>query len=250
VSREVALSATPDPEVLQVHCLMHSYKLSRDLQNRKRIRLETMSFANLLKEKDTRLTARERNLNRNLDINAVIQQCRAEESRWDRNWTSVKGEWVLNAIRATLSSTPPPDFFGQSYDQAFTEHNPIYTKQSVSVIQASSNTFESNIANLLSMEQEISEDIVRLETAVSSLHTPKKSSSRKSLPQTAHTHSRYPSLSSPDRPKPSKRSSLQFTKSSSSISQLSRRASESPCSMRTKIIPEHGASEDSLSSFS
>jgi hypothetical protein len=229
-SRRLALSNTPDVELARVHCLIHMYQLSLDTRRRKQIHRETQSFATLLKEKDRIVSEKERNLRKNIDIESIIQQCQAEESRWERNWTTIKAEWVVDALRKSLSATPPQDFLSLSYQEAFINRNPSFTQPSPTTIQISSILSQTNIANLIAMEKQLSDEITRLESTLRPT-PPRKSSLRKSLPPTINI---TPSTS-PDKHK-TNGYNLQFTRSPS---RLSRSTSESPRSL-TAMASEHG----------
>ena len=174
---------------------------------------------------------------------SILQDCRAEEARWERNWTALRGEFLLDSIKATLSPRPPSDFFTQSYEEAFRNYDPSSYGTSVprSCIQSSSNGINTNIANLVDMEKDLYAQITRLETVLGPINpvitgtgggsphtTPRKTSLRKSLPPTPIT---TPG-SSPRRGG----TGLEFTRS---YSRLERRTSESPLSARG-LASEHG----------
>jgi hypothetical protein len=230
ISRQLVLSTTPNTEALRIQCLIHSYQLSRDVRRRKRIYHETHSFAALLREKDTTLYEKERTRNLDLDVDLTIRQCKAEELRWERNWPTIKNEWIVDSVRTSLSPTPPHDFFTQSYEEAFTKnHTPPPTKQMQTIIQASSTLSQTNISNLRTMEKDLLDEIAELEktvtiTTTSTTTTPRKSPFRKSLPPTPNI---TPSPS-PDRSRTNGHN-LRFMRSSS---RLSRSSSESPLSSR------------------
>src|SRR5271170_2930823 len=75
-SKRLALSTIPcDNETLQVHCLVHSYQLSKHVRTRRKIHNETQSFAHLLHDQDQELSDKEKTRNRNLDVEGIHQQC-------------------------------------------------------------------------------------------------------------------------------------------------------------------------------
>ena len=154
-SRRLALSTNPDIESLRVHCLAHSYQLSQNARRRKQIHQETQSFAAVLREKDRTLTDKEKSLKFDLDVDLINQQCRAEELRWERNWTTIRNEWIIETLRTTLSPKPPIDFLSQSYQDAFANKIPSTTKRPATLVHISSTISETNIANLLAHGQRI-----------------------------------------------------------------------------------------------
>ena len=244
-STRLALNPTPtDIESLRIHCLLHSYQLSRNARNRNQIHKQTQSFSRLLHEKDAKLSERERTCKRDLDVNLIFQQCQMEESRWEKNWTSIKNEWVLETLRKSLSSTPPIDFFSQSYQQAFSNYKPTSKKSSPTIIQTSSKNSETNITNLLVIEKELLEEISHLETTIppevkTPTHRKSPSSFRKSLPPTPLT---TPSPSPEKSRMPNGSGSggggynLRFVRSSS---RLSTSSSESPRPMIRRMTSDH-----------
>jgi hypothetical protein len=239
-SKRLVLSSIPDVESLRVHCLSHTYQLSRNARRRKQIYQETQSFATLLREKDRILSEKERTCKHDLDVDLILHQCQMEEARWERSWTTIKNEWILDTLQKSLSPIPPIDFFSQSYQEAFTNHKPSSKQRSPTTIQASSKQSETNIANLFAMDKQLSEEIAHLETTVtppSSINTTttpsprrKSASFRKSLPPTPLT---TPSPS-PEKSRTNAHN-LRFTRSSSRLSQSS---SESPRPLR-RMASDH-----------
>src|SRR5262249_41342859 len=155
--------------------LMHNYKLSKDVRRRRRIHEETQSFARLLRQKEAELDEKERKRTNNLDVNAVNQQCAAEEARWDRNWPAIKGDWILTSVKNSISPTPPTDFFSQSYDEAFRNHHPSFFKRPTTVIQLCSNATEQSISNFIALEKQLNDEIAALEKDLGQL-TPRRRS--------------------------------------------------------------------------
>jgi hypothetical protein len=226
-SRRLVLgTGNVDSESVRVHVLMHTYQLSRDVRRRKQIYQETQSFAALLREKEQLLNEKERNRKKNLDFKGIVQQCSTEQSRWDRNWTTIKGEWILDSIKQSLSPTPPTNFFSQSYHTAFINHIPSPKRETPTIIQSSNTTSETNIANLVSLEKSLTEEIALLEKELGPFTPTRKSSIRNSLPPTP---TKTPS------PSPSRTNAynLRFSRSAS---RLSRSSSESP---RSRMTAEH-----------
>jgi len=215
-SRRLALSTTPDIDSLRVHCLTHSYQLSQNARRRKQIHQETQSFATLLREKDRTLTDKEKSLKFDLDVNLINQQCRAEELRWERNWTTIRNEWIIETLRTTLHPKPPIDFLSQSYQDAFANKIPPTNKRPATLVHVSSTISETNIANLIALDKELTNEIAHLEATVPPTATapPRKSSLKKSLPPTPLT---TPSPS-PDKSRTSNAYNLRFTRSSSRLS--------------------------------
>jgi hypothetical protein len=230
-----------------VHCLIHTYQLSRDVRRRHQIHTSTQSFARLLHEKSTHLTLKEKAQTHKINYPSILQDCRLEESRWERNWTTpLRGEYILDTLKTTLTPFPPTDFFSQSYEEAFGNYVPCVVTAPRSCIQSSSNSITTNITNLMDMEKDLHAQITRLETVLGPINpvitssggsgglspnvktTPRKTSLRKSLPPTPIT---TPG-SSPRRGG----GGLEFTRS---YSRLERRASESPLSARG-LTSEHG----------
>jgi len=178
-------------ETLQVHCLLHSYQLSKNVRTRRRIHQETQSFSQLLHEQDRDLSHKEKTRNRNLDIPSIHQQCTQEQSRWERNWPTIKNEWILDSIRTHLSPHPPTThFLSQPYHTAF--HNPhsVHTPTTpASIVHSSTRTIETNISQLRTTQSHLTAEIARLEAQVQRTQhspsiTPRKGSLRKSLPPT------------------------------------------------------------------
>jgi hypothetical protein len=197
-----------------VHCLTHSYQLSQNARRRKQIHQETQSFATLLREKDRNVTDKEKSLKFDLDVDLIHKQCRAEELRWERNWTTIRNEWIIETLRTTLSPRPPIDFLSQSYQDAFANKIPSTTKPPATLVRVSSTISETNIANLLAMDKELSAEIAHLEAAAPPTTTPpRKSSIRKSLPPAPLT------TPSPNSSKPRTNAyNLRFSRSSSRLS--------------------------------
>jgi hypothetical protein len=225
------MSTTPDIGSLRVHCLLHTYQLAQDVRKWRQINAETQSFAKLLREKEQVLKDKERNQKTNIDLDSLAQDTETEKHRWERNWTAIKGEWVLDTLRTTLSPSSSTNFFSQSYIDAFANHTPSSTHQPTqTAIQLSSNLTEESIAKSVAAEQELSAEITRLESFLGHNTPPRRSSIRKSMPLTLPTPS----------PSPEKTRmngyNLRFSRS---MSRLSRSASESPKSRRM-LAPEHG----------
>jgi hypothetical protein len=107
-SRGLVLRDDPDIELTRAHCLIHSYQLSKDTRRRNQIRKETNSFSTLLQNKDKELSNRERNLNPNLDADVIFQQCINEKARWEKNWNTVRGEWILTSLKSTSNGLSFP----------------------------------------------------------------------------------------------------------------------------------------------
>ena len=210
--------------MLQVQCLVHSYQLSKDVRRTDQIRRKTHSFAKILHEQDGELSEKERTRNRKLDVESIHLQCSTEQSRWERNWPTIKNEWILDSIRSQISPIPlSTHFFSQDYHTAF--HNPQSSNPAspTSVIQSSTRTVENNISNLLTTQSLLTSEITRLESLLQTPSpSPRKSSLRKSLPTAP---SLTPSTS------PSRTHGLKFSRSSS---RLSHSESTSPRTMAAK----------------
>lgn len=248
-SRQLALHPAPSPDLLRIHCLLHTYQLARDVRARRKIRKDTQSFSKLLHSKDNELTAKEKAQKTKLNYESIVEDCRIEEQRWERNWTALRGEYIIDNLKTTLTPIPPVDFFSQSYEEAFKQHGiPSQVVQPRSCIQSSSTNITTNIANLKEMEKDLHAQIHRLETVLgpinpvtvaspggtaspggSGVHGSPRKSFRKSLPPTPIT---TPGSS------PRRVGGLEFTRS---YSRLERRASESPSSSR-ELATEHGTS--------
>jgi hypothetical protein len=214
-----------DVELLRRFCLLCEYELSRDIRRRKKVRQETQAFAKLLRDKDMMLREKERTRKTNIDFDQLNKDCLAEETRWERNWTAIKGEWVLESLKATLSRTPPTDFFSQPYDVAFHNHSPAHLKPPTTVIQSACSTSQTNISHLLTVEKDLEEEIKLLEIQVGKETPPRRGSLRRSLPATRAVT-----------PSPEKTSQvIQFQRS---MSRLGSSGSESP----HRLLPEHGSS--------
>lgn len=223
---------------------MHLSRLSTDVRRRHQIHHQTQSFSHLLHTKHSQLTQKEAAQTNKINYPSLVQDCRVEESRWERNWTTLKGEYILDTLKETLTPVPPLDFFSQSYEEAFTRHGgPEKAERAKSIVVGSSASIRSSIANLGDMERDLEAQIVRLETVLgplspssygagtgtgtgsSSATTTPRKGVRKSLPPT-------PVLT----PSSSPRGRLEFTRS---YSRLERRASESPLRGRG-LVSEHG----------
>ena len=224
-SHRLALESSPDVESLQVHCLMHSYQLARDVRKRKQVNGETQSFAKVLLEKEELLNQKERMQTTKVDVDSVVQDITAEKQRWERNWTTMKGDWVLDGLRTTISPLSPTHFFTQSYQDAFANHTPSSANQPTpTVIQASSALADENISRFVTMERDLSAEITRLEGLLGHHTPPRRSSFRKSLTPAPRTPS----------PSPEKQRANGYNlRFSRSMSRLSRSASESPKSPRS-----------------
>ena len=242
-SRTLALSSSPSPSLLQIHCLMHLSRLSADVRRRHQIHHQTQSFSRLLHTKHHQLTQKEAAQTKKINYPSIVQDCRSEESRWERNWTTIKAEYILDTLKETLTPVPPTDFFSQTYEEAFKRHDgPEKAEKPKSIVVGSSASIRTSIANLGDMERDLEAQIARLETVLGPLSpshgtgtgtssatttTPRKGV-RKSLPPT-------PVLTSSSSP----RGRLEFTRS---YSRLERRASESPLRGRG-LISEHGMTD-------
>ena len=213
-------------DVVKVHELIHLYALSKDIRRRNQVHKETQSFSKLLREKDAVLTQKEKSRPQYLDIDSVHKDCNSEVIRWERYWTAIKGDWILENIRATLSPTPPSDFFSQSYEEAFKNYAPDKPKVPGNIIQHATNTSQNNIANLRAMEISLHEEIKRLEGEVTPATPSRRTSLRKSMPP-------VPSTLAP----PSPKNGIQFKRS---MSRLGRSVSEEPPSRG--MASEHGVS--------
>lgn len=210
---------------------MHSYQLARDVRKRKQLHQETQSFAKLLREKEEVLRQKEHSQRSTVDIESVKQDIDREKQRWERNWTAIKGEWVLDTLRTSLSPSASTDFFSQSYADAYANYAPSsINPPAQTVIQESSARAEENISKYESMEKDLSAEITRLEGLLGHNTPPRRSSFRKSMPPSLPTPS-----PSPEKPR-TNGYNLRFSRS---VSRLSRSASESPRSQRT-LAPEHG----------
>ena len=169
---------------VKTHALIHSYTLSKDIRRRKQVYRDTQSFARLLREKDTFLAQKEKSRKQNLDIDSIHRDCQSEIQRWERNWTSIKGEWILDHVRSTLSPIPPTDFFSQSYTEAFDNYSPDKIRLPTNIIQHASHASQNNISHLHAMEKSLNEEIKRLESEVAPATPPRRTSVRKSMPPT------------------------------------------------------------------
>lgn len=218
-----------------MHCLIHTYQLSRDARRRKQVREDTRRFAQVLVEQETRLDEKDRKRKTHLDYDSIVNACAAEKSRWERNWTSIKGEWILESLRNSLSPTPPIDFLSQSYEDAFSIKTPSSTKPSWNIISGSSTQCENSISALQAQESLLQEEITRLESIVGPATPPRKSSVRKSMPP---TKSLPPSVSTSPSSTKSNGSNLRFSRSASRLSTASISTCESK-SPRT-MDAEHG----------
>jgi hypothetical protein len=222
-------------EALKVHCLLHSYQLARDVRKRRQIYQDTQSFSKVLREKEDILRQKERSRKTDVDVDSVMRDIEGEKSRWERNWTSIKGEWVLDTLKTSLSPSSSTDFFSQSYEDAFANNTPSSTNQfTPSIIQQSSSHAEESISSFVTIEKDLAAEMTRLEGLLGHNTPPRRSSLRKSLP---------PTMPSPSPSAEKTRTNGYNLRFSRSVSRLSRSASESPRSSRT-LAPEHSATQD------
>jgi hypothetical protein len=218
-SKRLALHPCPSNEAVKVHCLMHSYTLSKHTRQHSEIYGNTQHFAKLLNEKDKVQSQKERSRKQNIDIPQIHNQCSNEISRWTQNWTAIKAEYILTSLSSTLSPLPPTEFLSQSYDNAFKNIHPRTPPPSTSPIIQSSKSSQTTMTQLIQLEKELTLECARLEALVSPPGPRKTGSLRKSLPPTTRT----PEVS------PRKREGLHFTRS---MERLVRSVSESPRAMR------------------
>jgi hypothetical protein len=188
------------------------------VRQRTRIHQHTQSFAKKLHDQESLLSQKERKRRQGIDIPGVHAQCTSEISRWNQNWTAIKGEYILTSLSTTLSPTPPIEFLSQSYLSAFSNLPTSTPAPSQSPITQSSQAARNTITNLVQLEKELTQECARLESVLSPgpAWTPRKGSLRKSLPLPP---------AGPSTPSPRKRDGLHFTRS---MDRLVRSVSESP----------------------
>jgi len=221
-STRLALSPPPtkpyDIDLLRTHNLLHTYTLSHLARQRQKARVQACSFSRLLHEKATDLAAREKRSTHTLDFKTVVSSCDAELARWERHWTNIRNDWVLESLKKALSPEPPTEFFSLSYEKAFARNTALEEKRPIqTTITSATGQSESNIANLIAAEHSLKDEITALEASNSIASTPSRASTpdlrrtslrgRKSLPPTPVKT-----------PSPNRGAQLQFKRSTSRLS--------------------------------